>query len=272
MHNYDSMMATTYLDNIVSWHRSRARADTRSWRERVETVHYDGPSMYEALRSSATPFVKVIAEVKRRSPSKGWIREDLDPGSLALSYREGGASAVSVLTDEPHFGGSVADLEAVRRAVELPILRKDFTVSANDVIDTAQMGASTVLLIVAALSPVELEDYLELAHRCGLDALVEVHSLEEAKRSFDLGARIVGVNQRDLHSFEVNPRHAASVIESLPAGIVAVAESGMSSVEDVRGAADAGFDAVLVGETFVRSPDVSGTVREFSLVPKVARD
>jgi indole-3-glycerol phosphate synthase len=176
-----------------------------------------------------------------------------------------------VLTDEPHFGGSVADLQAVRRAVELPILRKDFTVSANDVLDTAEMGASTVLLIVAALSEDELTDYLRLAHACGLDALVEVHDQEEASRSIESGARIIGVNQRDLHSFEVNPQHAASVISALPSNVITVAESGMTSVKDVEDAAAAGFDAVLVGETFVRSDTTYETVRSFATIAKVAR-
>ena len=261
----------TYLDDIVSWHRSRASQDPRSWQERAETIRYEGPSMFESLGSSATPYVKVIAEVKRRSPSKGWIREDLDPASFARSYRDGGASAISVLTDEPHFGGSVADLQAVRRAVELPILRKDFTVSANDVLDTAEMGASTVLLIVAALSEDELTDYLRLAHACGLDALVEVNDQEEASRSIESGARIIGVNQRDLHSFEVNPQHAASVISALPSNVITVAESGMTSVKDVEDAAAAGFDAVLVGETFVRSDATYETVRSFATIAKVAR-
>jgi indole-3-glycerol phosphate synthase len=259
----------TYLDDIVSWHRSRAQGDHRSFLERAETVRYEGPSMLQALNAT-TSFVKVIAEVKRRSPSKGWIRENLDAGELATQYHEGGASAISVLTDVAHFGGSVADLQAVRRAVGIPILRKDFTVSENDVLDTAEMGASTVLLIAAALSEEELSSFLRLALRSGLDALVEVHNLEEAKRAIDVGARIIGVNQRDLHTFEVNPHHAASVISSLPSDIITVAESGMSSIEDVTGAALAGFDAVLVGETFVRSDDPRETVRSFSSIVKVA--
>lgn len=271
MHNYDLMMAATYLDNIVTWHRARARADLRSWKERVQGVHYDGPSMWTALTSTANDYVKVIAEVKRRSPSKGWIDEKLDPVQLARAYRDGGASAISVLTDEPHFAGSRADLQAVCEAVDLPVLRKDFTVSANDVLDTVQMGASTVLLIVAALSDEELGSFIELAHQCGLDALVEVHSLEEAKRSIDHGARIIGVNQRDLHSFEVNPQHAATLIASIPTNIVTVAESGMTSSDDVERAAAAGFDAVLVGETFVRALDPSEAVRSFTRSTRVHR-
>lgn len=261
----------TYLDTIVTWHRERARADSRPWEARLETTSYDGPSMYEALSPSASQLVKVIAEVKRKSPSKGWIDEGLDPASVATAYERGGAAAISVLTDVDHFAGSVGDLEAVESAVRIPILRKDFTVSENDVLDTAAMGASTVLLIVAALETDELARFLELAARCHLDALVEVHDGAEAKQAVDLGARIIGVNQRDLHSFEVDPERAASVITTLPTGIVSVAESGMRTVEDVERAARAGFDAVLVGETFVRSSDPEATVTSFAAIPRVPR-
>jgi indole-3-glycerol phosphate synthase len=260
----------TYLDDIVSWHRARASNDRRPWRERAETVRYEGPSMLDAL-SSSTGFVKVIAEVKRRSPSKGWIDENLDPGKLAHEYEEGGACAISVLTDEPHFSGAVTDLLEVRAAVNLPILRKDFTVSANDVLDVAEMGASTVLLIAAALEGDEMARFLRLAHHCGLDALVEVHDHDEAQRAVDLGARLIGVNQRDLRTFEVNSRHAASVISSLPSSVVTVAESGMISTDDVKVAASAGFDAVLVGETFVRSSHRRETVRAFASIVKDPR-
>jgi len=163
-------MATTYLDDIVKFHRQRVSKDARNWKERAESLRYSGPSFGDALKNN--PNVAVIAEVKRRSPSKGWINEDLDAASLATNYVAGGASAISVLTDEKHFGGSVADLRDVRGTVSVPILRKDFTLGANDVLDCIEIGASAVLLIVAALSQGELRDYFDLATQVGLDALV----------------------------------------------------------------------------------------------------
>lgn len=264
-------MASTYLDSIVSWHRARAQRDVRPWRDRIDSVHYSGPSLYHALRSPDSPNVAVIAEIKRRSPSKGWIDEHLDVTTLATSYVTGGASALSVLTDVPHFAGSVNDLREAKSAVTLPILRKDFTVSVNDILDCAEMGASAVLLIVTALEVDELRQYMQIANYCGLDALVEVHDTEEAQLAVDLGAKLIGVNQRDLQTFEVDPNNATNVIYSLPKEIVTVAESGMVSRNDVVNAAAAGFDAVLVGETFVRSPAPSTTVELFATVKRVGR-
>lgn len=264
-------MARTYLDEILAFHRARAARDVRDWRTRLETVHYDGPSMYFALSNPVESDVRVIAEVKRRSPSKGWLFQDLDAAALATTYQLSGASAISVLTDEEFFAGSEEDLRSVVAAVTLPVLRKDFTISPNDVLDTAQMGASTVLLIMAALSDTELVMLLDVAQLCGLDALVEVHDRDEARRAVQFGARIIGVNQRNLRTFEVDADHAATVIDSLPTGIIAVAESGLRDVRDVERAAVAGFDAVLVGESFVTSTDVETTVRNFCQVAKVAR-
>jgi indole-3-glycerol phosphate synthase len=262
----------TYLDDILHHHRARAAADERDWRERAVTIHAEVPSMFAALSAPGNGNVKVIAEVKRRSPSKGWLHEGLDVTRIARDYADGGASAVSVLTDAEHFAGSLEDLEAVGRAVSLPILRKDFTVSANDVLDAAEAGASAVLLIVAALSDDELEAFVGVAHDAGLDAILEVHDHDEAKRSLDCGARIIGVNQRNLHTFDVDRDNAARVIESLPTSIVTICESGLSTSEDVARAADVGFDAVLVGEAFVTASDVTETVRAFSSVPLVTRD
>jgi indole-3-glycerol phosphate synthase len=268
---YHLWMTPTYLDDIVRYHRERAKSDERNWQDRLAAVHYTGPSMLDALRAESNTNVKVIAEVKRRSPSKGWINEHLDAAQLAREYEVGGASAISVLTDSPHFSGSEEDFAQVRTASSLPLLRKDFTVSANDVIDGAQMGASTVLLIVAALSDEELTLFHSVAELCGLDALVEVHDQDEARRAVDLGARIIGVNQRDLRTFDISPDGAASVIGSLPGNVVTVAESGLNSREDVERAGDAGFDAVLVGESFVRSPDPAAAVRSFASVRKSHR-
>ncbi len=264
-------MAATYLDEILARHRRRAALDRREWRERVAHVHYDGPSFFDALVDRTNPHVKVIAEVKRRSPSRGWLNEYLKASEMATAYANGGATAVSVLTEEDSFSGSVGDLVEVAHAVSLPLLRKDFTVSPNDVLDTADMGASTVLLIVAALGDDELRDLLALSETCGLEALVEVHDRKEAARAVDAGARLIGINQRNLVTFEVDPTHAASVIDALPVTTVTVCESGLGSVSDVRRAASVGFDAVLVGEVFVTSSAVEEMVRSFASVPWVGR-
>ena len=264
--NYDLEMTATYLDAIETYHRKRASLDTREWRTRRSQVRYDGPRLDEALARSAGPYVKVIAEIKRRSPSKGWLGEHLDAAALASDYVEGGASAVSVLTDEPHFAGSRGDLEAVARIVTVPVLRKDFTVSENDVLDAAEMGASGVLLIAAILDASELSRYVALAIDIGLSPLVEVHDARETDVALASGARLIGVNQRDLHTFKVNPEHAAAVIATLPGEIIRVAESGLRTVHDVERAAQAGFDAVLVGEVFVKSSSPIESVREFSSV------
>ena len=208
----------------------------------------------------------MIAEVKRRSPSKGWIAKDLDPAVLARDYERGGASAISVLTDEASFAGSRSDFEAVRNSTTLPLLRKDFTVCFNDIFDAAEMGASAVLLIVAALSDSELQAFYTASTDCGMDCLVEVHDENEARRAVQCGARIVGINQRDLRTFKVDPERALAVRSSLPSEIVTVAESGLQSVADVELMRDAGFDAVLVGETFVRAVDTATEVRQFSSV------
>ena len=254
-------MAPTYLDKIVAAHRARAESDSRDWRTRSVTP--SGSSLAEALRLHRPEGNAVIAEVKRKSPSKGWLNEHLDPAQLAVSYVAGGASAISVLTDVPHFAGSEADLQLVRAAVEVPILRKDFTVSVNDVLDTVEMGASAVLLIVAVLTLDELREFHDVAISCGIDALVEVHDVAEAERALSIGATLIGVNQRDLHSFAVDAERAEKVASFLPEHVVAVAESGFSSSDAVRRAAGSGFDAVLVGENFVVASDPQDEVASF---------
>jgi indole-3-glycerol phosphate synthase len=264
-------MATTYLDTILESHRRRAAQDERDWEARVDQVRYEGPSFVLVLRQGSSPFIKVIAEVKRRSPSKGVLAQDLDVAALVATYRDAGASAISVLTDQEFFEGSLDDLVVVRRTVALPVLRKDFTVSENDILDAVEAGASAVLLIVAALSDTELTSFLQLTERCAIDALVEVHDSQEAVRAVDAGARIIGINQRDLHTFDVDSSRAVSVLDSLPRDVLTVCESGLSSVEDVESAAQAGFDAILVGEAFVTSSDPSSLVKAFALVPSGQR-
>ncbi len=263
-------MATAYLDEIMRFHRARAAADHRDWRARLDDVTPCQSHFREALSQGEA--VSVIAEIKRRSPSKGWLLRDLDPSVLSRAYETGGAAALSVLTDDKHFAGSPSDLRAAHDACSLPLLRKDFTVSANDVIDALQFGASAVLLIVAALDDDECAHLLNVTARCGLDALVEVHDRDETRRALALGATLIGVNQRDLRSFDVRTEQAAEVIALLPASIVAVAESGLRDVSDVERAAAYGFDAVLVGESLVRAAEPSLAVREIAGVERHRRD
>jgi indole-3-glycerol phosphate synthase len=210
---------------------------------------------------------RVIAEVKRRSPSKGDIRIDLDPAALATAYAAGGASAVSVLTEPRHFAGSPDDLQAVRAVVDLPVLRKDFVTTPYQVWEARAWGADAVLLIVAALDPASLAALLEEAAGAGLDALVEVHTEPEAEMAAAAGATLIGVNTRDLATLEVDPNRFAVVRRALPDGAVLVAESGIRDHTDVRAAADAGADAVLVGETLVRADDPAAAVRGLLTVP-----
>jgi len=257
----------TYLDRILVAHRDAARDDHRSLDRLVEqaTSQPATRSFSGAIRAAEAPpgddLVAVIAEVKRRSPSKGDLFPDLDPAALALQYAAGGAACLSVLTDESFFGGSPDDLRAARAAVDLPVLRKDFTVSANDVADTRLMGADAVLLIVAALSDDELADFAALAGELDLDALVEVHDEAELERALAIGADLVGVNQRDLVTFEVDTDRAVRVAAAFPAGIVKVAESGITGAADAATLAEAGYDAVLVGESLVTSGDPAAAVR-----------
>lgn len=202
----------------------------------------------------------VIAEVKRRSPSKGDLSVGLDPAALAARYGAGGATCLSVLTDQEAFGGSAQDLAAARGAVDLPVLRKDFTVSEGDVFDARAMGADAVLLIVAALDDGELRAFHELAGEIGIDALVEVHDEPELERALEAGATLVGVNQRDLATFEVDTARAVRMAPVIPAGVVRVAESGVGGPGDAAALAAAGYHAVLVGESLVTAPDAAAAV------------
>lgn len=247
-----------YLDTIVAAHRALAEDDHRDLDEALERATEAGPvrPFTAALNGGvARDRMAVIAEIKRRSPSKGDLDPDLDPALVAAEYEAGGAACLSVLTDEEFFGGSTSDLIAARAACQLPVLRKDFTVSALDVCDARIMGADAVLLIVAALTDGELTSFVDLACRCGLTALVEVHDELELKRALAAGADVIGVNQRDLKTFEVDHQRALSLGRSIPTGVMAVAESGIRDADDVASLAGAGFSAVLVGETLVRSGD-----------------
>lgn len=250
----------TYLDRIVERHREVAASDTRRLDELVAQAAEQPPARDVAAALTATPELAVIAEIKRRSPSKGDLHPDLDPASLAATYETGGAACLSVLTDAEFFGGSVGDLQAARAATSLPVLRKDFTVDARDVADARVMGADAVLLIVAALERAELADFHRLAVELGLTPLVEVHDEPELEAALDAGATVVGVNQRDLVTFEVDHARAERVGRAIPDTVVKVAESGIRDADDARRLAAAGFDALLVGETLVTAPDPAATL------------
>jgi len=251
----------TYLDEILAAHRLVAEEDTRPLGELVEAAMALPPcrGFGSALAADG---LSVIAEIKRRSPSRGDLAPGLVPSVVAKAYESGGAACLSVLTDEAYFGGSVADLAEARASVDIPVLRKDFTVSSNDVCDARIMGADAVLLIVAALTDAELTTYLSLAADVGIDALVEVHDRDEAARALSAGATIVGVNARDLRTFDVDLPGAAALIAGLPNSVVRVAESGIKSPADAALVASAGCDAVLVGEHLVTADDPADALRE----------
>lgn len=262
-----TVAGVTYLDRIVEHHRAAAAADRRRLDDLVAAARRTGaPRPFRDALVTGDGGVAVIAEVKRRSPSKGDLAAGLDPAALARSYAAGGAAALSVLTDGEFFGGSAADLGAARAATALPVLRKDFTVDARDVADARLMGADAVLLIVAALDPAELADLHTLAGDLGLAALVEVHDEAELDVALGIGATVVGVNQRDLVTFEVDHERAIRVGREIPEGVVKVAESGIRGAADAAQLADAGFDALLVGETLVTAPDPVAALRSLRAV------
>lgn len=251
----------TYLDEILRVHRARAAADARPLEAVLDRARQSGRvrDFGAALRAPGT---SVIAEVKRRSPSKGALAPDLVPGVLAKTYESGGAAALSVLTDQDHFGGSATDLVEARSSVDLPVLRKDFTVDARDVAHARFIGADAVLLIVAALDDAELRDFHDLARELDLAALVEAHDEREVERALAAGASIVGVNQRDLVTFRVDTDRAVRVAAAIPDGVVKVAESGIRNAADVARLRAAGYDAILVGEHLVTSPDPAAALRD----------
>jgi indole-3-glycerol phosphate synthase len=255
----------TYLDAILATHRARAAADDRPLARALDDARAAAAALGPTRDFSAAltnDGLSVIAEIKRRSPSKGALAADLVPSIVAKQYDDGGASALSVLTDEPHFGGSAADLVEARAAVDLPVLRKDFTVAPIDLVDAVTMGADAVLLIVAALDDAELRDLHALATELDRQVVVEAHDEAEVERALSAGARIVGVNQRDLVTFAVDTDRAVRVARAIPDDVVKVAESGIRGASDAKRLRDAGYDAVLVGEHLVTSGDPAAAVRE----------
>ena len=226
------------------------------------------PSLTRSLRRDT---VTVIAEIKRRSPSKGVLNEAIDAATQARAFEAGGAAAISVLTEPTYFGGSVDDLRDVAAAVGLPLLKKDFHIDARQLSDARDAGASAVLLIARALEPAQLKALVALADQLKLEAVVEVRSEHELQAALDAGARIIGVNSRDLETLEVNERVPRKLMPKLPADVIGIWESGVHTKDDVRRAADCGADAVLVGSALSQASDPESLVRALSRIPRSGR-
>ncbi|MFZ9716805.1 MAG: indole-3-glycerol phosphate synthase TrpC [Ilumatobacteraceae bacterium] len=253
-----------YLDEILAQHREVASRDSRSLSGLIEATRTISNSRGFAKRliEDSKNALAVIAEIKRRSPSRGLLSHDLEPKVIAEQYKNAGASCISVLTDSDFFGGSVDDLKSARGAVDLPVLRKDFTVSLNDICDAKLMNADCILLIVAALNKVELAEFHNFALELGLDVLVEIHDEPELDLALEVGAKMIGVNQRNLRTFEVDQQRAVRIATKIPGSVVRVAESGVRTRDDALQLRDAGYHAVLVGESLVTSKSIAMTLDE----------
>jgi indole-3-glycerol phosphate synthase len=247
-----------HLDRILAQTRAdltlrRARTPLADL-ERMAAAHTPR-GFASALRRPAGSGAAVIAELKKASPSRGLIRAEFDPESLASGFAQAGAAALSVLTDEPFFQGSLRNLEIASAATTLPCLRKDFVVDEYQIVEARAHGADAILLIAAALADDEPARFTACAHQHGLDVLCEVHTADELARVRDLGCDCYGVNNRDLRTFEVSLETSLRLAEDLPPGAVHVAESGIHTAADMRALREAGFHAVLIGESLMRQPD-----------------
>lgn len=251
------------LDDILA----ETRRTVASRRERAPAAGVEQQAQAAAPPRSLSRSIRTaegmacIAEFKRKSPSKGFIHRDADVTSVARAYAAAGAAGMSVLTDEPFFGGSLDDLRRARATVSLPLLRKDFIIDAYQVAEARAAGADVVLLIVAALQDAELAGLLAEVGRWGMEALVEAHDADEVGRAVAAGAQLVGLNHRDLKTFAMNMDLAAQMRPLIPADRLVVAESGIKTADDVRRLRAAGIDAILVGETLMRTPDPATALR-----------
>ena len=240
------------LDSIIEGVREDLAARRLPMSQLLEAIEV-APPVRDCLSALLTDDISAIAEVKRSSPSKGALAPITDPAGLASSYAEAGATVISVLTEQRRFGGTLADLDAVRRAVELPILRKDFMVDEYQFYEARAHSADVILLIVAALSKNQLDDYFHLSKELGLRALIEVHTRGELESALEISPEIVGVNSRNLKTLDVDAQAFAELLPQIPNSIARVAESGISTRSDVEFAHEHGATAILVGEALVRS-------------------
>jgi len=276
-----TLRTSTVLDDLVEGVREELASDRAALpEEELRALAGDAPpvrGLTGAIRrppSGTDPEggrVRVIAEVKRASPSQGVIAEDFDPAAVAARYAAGGAAAVSVLTERRRFLGSLEHLRTVRRAVDLPILRKEFIFDPYQVLEARAAGADAVLLIAAILETAEMEDLRVQAEDLGMDALVEVYAGEELERALEAGAKILGVNNRNLKTFEVDSGHTLRLISQIPPSqrshLVLVSESGIFGWKEVAPLAEAGVDAILVGESLMRAPSPEALLRELRGLP-----
>ncbi len=249
------------LDSIIEGVREDLAARRGSMGALHERIDAQAPAL-DAHTFLSRNEMNVIAEVKRSSPSKGDLAPITDPAALAEKYQEAGAAAVSVLTEQRRFGGSLADLDAVRSRIEIPVLRKDFMVDEYQFLEARAHGADIVLLIVAALSKSQLKDFYDLATELGMASLVEVHTQSELESAMDISPRILGVNSRNLKTLEVSTSVFEELIPAIPSSVIRVAESGISTHADVAQAQKAGATAILVGESLVKSGDPISAMRE----------
>lgn len=256
---------STVLDSIIVGVREdlAARVAEVSLERIIELSEQRSPALPAAQRLLDAEF-SIISEVKRSSPSKGALAEIADPAALASAYETGGAAVISVLTEQRRFGGSLADLDSVRQAVSIPVLRKDFMVDEYQVHEARTHGADVILLIVAALPDSELHNLNQLALSLGMSVLVEVHDEAELERALQLSPALLGINARNLKTLDVDLAHCHRMLGQIPDGIVAIAESGISSGDDVRAMAESGARAALIGEALVKSGDPAETVREWT--------
>ena len=256
--------APDLLEAIVAATRksvdSRRAREPRAALEKRAQRAPQGVVFRDAL--ARTDRINVIAECKRRSPSRGVLRADYDPVAIARSYERAGAAALSVLTEPTFFDGALAHLEAVRGAVALPLLRKDFIVDEYQLLEAIAAGADAVLLIVAALSDAQLVRLQREAERLNLAALVEVHNVDELERAVQAGAAIIGVNNRNLRTLEVDVRASESIAERMPKDVIAVSESGLKTASDIARMRSLGYHAFLIGERFMTSTDPGGALRD----------
>ncbi|MDD2389977.1 MAG: indole-3-glycerol phosphate synthase TrpC [Desulfobacterales bacterium] len=253
-------MATDILQQIVDHKFSEIKAakirlPEKQLQQMACSATHDQKSLFNALQHPTGSGSRIIAEIKRASPSKGIIRPDLDPAFYATAYEQAGASAISVLTEERFFLGSCNDLKTARNATTLPILRKDFIISTYQLYESVLMGADAVLLIVRILSRKQLDDCLRITHELGMDALVEVHSETDLEAACLAGARLIGINNRNLKTFETDIRTSMQMVSRLQSGQVPVAASGIHTRKDLRHIRQAGIANALIGESIVRAED-----------------
>jgi len=253
----EDLLSRLVLEARQDLQRRRYLMDSDRFEQAVAA--YTPKDFAAALRG---PKLAVVAEMKQRTPSMGVLAEDYRPADLAHAYAEGGAAAISVLTHMAGFGGRVEHVRSVRAATELPILRKDFVTDPYEVAEARACGADAVLLIVAALEPDQLRDLIALTKSRGIAALVEVHDELETAAALEAGATVIGINHRDLRTFEVDLGLTARLRKLIPPDVVVVAESGIRSAEDARRMREAGADAVLVGELLMRSTDPAAQIRD----------